>query len=158
MYVKTVDLLEEIKSKVISEYHQKKLKASGTFEREIKVTRISGKLVLTLPYYGQFIMAFKSNKGGRPPGKFPPLDAIEQWIKDKKISLRDYVSGRFKKKSDSNLKAAAFLIARSIAESGTRIYKGEADPIDLDEIINNAFDYKGDEIADRIVQDIKFEP
>ncbi len=49
-------------------------------------------------------------KVGRRPGKFPPIDAILNWITEKGI------------RSDIPEKNLAFLIARKIAQSGTDIF------------------------------------
>ena len=45
---------------------------------------------------------------GRKPGKFPPVDKIIQWIKDKNITPRDNIS----------ISSLAFLIGRKIATYG----------------------------------------
>jgi hypothetical protein len=60
---------------------------------------------------------------GRKPGKrAPSTNTIEKWIKAKRgFQLRDR-SGRFIAKTQSNIKRAAFNIARSIGEKGTRPY------------------------------------
>lgn len=54
---------------------------------------------------------------GRRPGRRPTYQAIEKWIRAKKIQPRDE-KGRFSAK-DRDYKRAAFLIAREIGESGT---------------------------------------
>jgi len=56
---------------------------------------------------------------GRPPSeKFPPIEAIKEWILDKGIPY-------------DNLNSTAFLIARKIKESGTNYYiQGGTDLID----------------------------
>lgn len=60
---------------------------------------------------------------GRKAGKRPPsTTTIERWINAKRgFQLRDY-KGRFLPKTKSNIKAAAFNIARSIGKKGTRPY------------------------------------
>lgn len=158
MYESIFIILERIKTQIINQYNQKGLKASGYFERNISIGRQGRfKVTLTLPYYSQYITAFKSNKGGRGPGGFPPMKAIEAWIKAKGIQLRDFSTGQFKAKTPNNYKQAAFLIGRKIAEEGTDIYQGKRQPIDLDEIIGDSLDFAGNEMADRILQDIKWE-
>ena len=54
---------------------------------------------------------------GRKAGRKPTYQAIEKWIRAKKIQPRDE-KGRFSAK-DRDYKRAAFLIAREIGESGT---------------------------------------
>jgi len=49
--------------------------------------------------------------------KQPPSSVFIKWIKQKGIKLRDE-KGRFKKQSESNIKSAAFLIARSVKKRG----------------------------------------
>jgi hypothetical protein len=60
---------------------------------------------------------------GRKPGKKAPSSTdIEQWINAKsRFRLRDR-SGRLKAKTESNIKRAAFNIARSIGIKGTKPY------------------------------------
>jgi hypothetical protein len=48
---------------------------------------------------------------GRKPGKRPPIDVIEKWIKDKPIA------------SDISPRSLAFLIARKIGEEGSLLYR-----------------------------------
>lgn len=48
---------------------------------------------------------------GRTPGKRPPIDVIEKWIKDKPIA------------SDISPRSLAFLIARKIGEEGSLLYR-----------------------------------
>jgi hypothetical protein len=67
---------------------------------------------------------FHFQKVGRRPGRFPPIDAILQWITDKGI------------RSDIPIKSLAYLIARKIAQSGTRIFQRKSQGLDVqDEII-----------------------
>lgn len=52
---------------------------------------------------------------GRRAGKFPPLDMIEQWVRKKGSGTRAAA-----RRSEKELRSAAFLIARSIAQNGTQ--------------------------------------
>lgn len=55
---------------------------------------------------------------GRTPGaKMPPPKAIEKWIKIKNLKLRNR-QGEFIKSTESNIKSAAFAIAKSIGKNG----------------------------------------
>ena len=55
---------------------------------------------------------------GRTPGaKMPPVKAIEAWIRLKPLKLRNR-QGEFIKSTESNIKSAAFAIAKSIGEKG----------------------------------------
>ena len=57
---------------------------------------------------------WKYLENGRRPGKFPPIDAIEEWIRVKPV-IPSAFSGRV-----PTTKQLAFLISRSIAENGTK--------------------------------------
>jgi len=156
LYTPISQLLERIKKDIIQQYYSKGLKASGSFEKNMTIGRQGRyKTVLTLPNYSQFIMKFKGNTLGRGKGGFPPVAAIEQWIKDKGIPLRDLGSGRFATKTSTKIKQVAYLIGRKIAEKGTDIHLRKRQPIDLDVIVNDQLDYAGEEIADRILQELK---
>lgn len=48
---------------------------------------------------------------GRKPGKRPPIDVIEQWVRQKPIT------------SDISPRSLAFLIARKIGEEGSLLYR-----------------------------------
>lgn len=65
-------------------------------------------LSLSLEDYWKYI------EEGRGPGKFPPLDKIEEWIRIKPVA--PYPDSRGKVPSNKQL---AFLIGRKIAEEGT---------------------------------------
>lgn len=54
------------------------------------------------------------DQGRKPSFKYPPLAAIEQWVRVKPVFFRDK-SGKF---SRGTLKQRAFLVARSIKEEG----------------------------------------
>jgi hypothetical protein len=86
--------------------------ASGQFFDSIRHMLIiedrTYELVLSLEDYWKYI------EEGRGPGKFPPLDKIEEWIRIKPISPYPDAKGRV----PSN-KQLAFLIGRKIAEEGT---------------------------------------
>lgn len=156
MYESIFKILERIKTQIIQQYNQKGLRASGRFENLFSTGRQGRyKVVLTIPPYSQYIMKFKSNKGGRGPGSQPPPKVLEKWVKDKGLQLRDFTTGRFTAKTETNYKKAAYLIGRKIAREGTDIHKGKRQGIDLDAIVDNQFDYLGNELADRILQDIK---
>lgn len=55
---------------------------------------------------------------GRKPGaKMPPVKPIEDWIRIKRLKLRNR-QGEFIKSTESNIKSAAFAIAKSIGKNG----------------------------------------
>lgn len=57
------------------------------------------------------------DQGRKPSSKYPPLDSIRRWIRQKPLLWRDE-KGRFSRQS---VDSKAFLVARSIKEKG---YKG----------------------------------
>lgn len=68
---------------------------------------------------------------GRKPGKQPPLEAIIQWLKDKKTFRIDDDRG-------PSLRSLAFLIARKIGKEGTDIYKRKRPALNVDDLIVEA--------------------
>jgi hypothetical protein len=55
--------------------------------------------------------------GRRAGAKMPPVKPIEAWIRLKPLKLRNR-QGQFIKATESNIKSAAFAIAKSIGEKG----------------------------------------
>ena len=58
--------------------------------------------------------------GRKKGGKHPPPSVLKEWIKIKPLKLRDLKTGKFLKKTKSNINSAAFLIGRSISEKGIK--------------------------------------
>lgn len=56
-------------------------------------------------------------QGRRPNRKKPPTEPIMEWLKIKKIALRNE-KGQFIKRTESNYKSVAYVIARSIGKKG----------------------------------------
>lgn len=98
----------EIYSDLRAKHEELGMKASGQWlnSLEVQVKGLSG-VIKGEPYTEQLV-------NGRPPGKFPPISAIRQWIIDKGIN---YLG------KQSYLNSLAFLIARKIAKEGTRYFK-----------------------------------
>jgi hypothetical protein len=96
-------------AKIVVEYDKQGRRASGGFERDLESNiEETGK--------GYKVQILGSNysywmENGRRAGKFPPIDAIKQWIDDKGVIANDI--------SKNSL---AFLIARKIANEG---YQGK---------------------------------
>lgn len=70
-------------------------------------------------------------ENGRGPGKFPPLDKIEEWIRIKPVAPYPDSQGRV-----PTVKQLAFLIGRKIAEEGT-----EGQHL-LEDALNNTQDWE----------------
>lgn len=95
---------ELLKNDLIKAYDAKGMRASGKFAESLEV-KVQG---LTAQLWGEDYA--QQLETGRKSGKFPPINAIEQWIKDKGIANR--IEGQI------SISSLAFLIARKIANEG----------------------------------------
>lgn len=95
---------ELLKNDLIKAYDAKGMRASGKFAESLEV-KVTG---LTAQLWGEDYA--QQLETGRKSGKFPPINAIEQWIKDKGIA--NQIQGQI------SISSLAFLIARKIAQSG----------------------------------------
>lgn len=95
---------ELLKDDLIKAYDAKGMRASGKFAETLEV-KVKG---LTAQLWGEDYS--QQLETGRKSGRFPPIDAIEQWIKDKGIANR--IQGQI------SISSLAFLIARKIAQKG----------------------------------------
>ena len=95
---------ELLKDDLIKAYDAKGMRASGKFADTLEV-KVQG---LTAQLWGEDYS--QQLETGRKAGRFPPIDAIEQWIKDKGIANR--IQGEI------SISSLAFLIARKIARNG----------------------------------------
>jgi hypothetical protein len=98
------DELELLKTELIKEYDSLGMRASGKWADglEVQASEATGKII-GLDYSQQL-------EFGRRAGKFPPREAIEQWIRDKGLASR--IEGQI------SISTLAFLIARKIAREG----------------------------------------
>ena len=83
---------------------------------------------------------------GRGPGKFPPINKIEDWIKRRKIAPYPTKSGRIPTRPQ-----LAYLIARKIAREG---FEGSGF---LEFSLKQQQDYWEDRISDAITRDIELQ-
>lgn len=95
---------ELLKDDLIKAYDAKGMRASGKFAETLEV-KVQG---LTAQLWGEDYS--QQLETGRKSGRFPPIDAIEQWIKDKGIANK--IQGQI------SISSLAFLIARKIANEG----------------------------------------
>ena len=95
---------ELLKNDLIKAYDAKGMRASGKFAESLEV-KVQG---LTAQLWGEDYA--QQLETGRKSGKFPPINAIEQWIKDKGIA--NQIQGQI------SISSLAFLIARKIANEG----------------------------------------
>lgn len=95
---------ENLKKDLIIAYDAKGMRASGKFADTLEV-EVKG---LTAKLFGEDYS--QQLETGRKAGRFPPINAIEQWIKDKGVANR--IQGEI------SISSLAFLIARKIARNG----------------------------------------
>lgn len=99
---------EKLRDDLRIRYFYLGMKASGSWEKNLEVVTASNSVKLIGAKYTEQLIY------GRRPGKFPPIKAIEQWLKDKGIRP---ISEKMK------ISSLAFLIARKIANDGTNYFK-----------------------------------
>ena len=114
---------DKLRIDLISKHKQLGMKASGKWENELEVlTSTNNAKIVGEGYTNQLV-------NGRKPGKFPPVDAIKQWIVDKGIVNNI--------KGNISVSSLAFLIARKIAKSGTKYFKQGGTDL-IDGVVTNA--------------------
>jgi len=100
----------------------------------IRVTALGGKRLEDT--YAYWLINDRQPGASGGGGKFRP--SIEQWIMNKKsFRIRDYKTGQFLPKTEKNVKAVAFVIARSIARFGFQNKPKNFVEISIDKIMNN---------------------
>ena len=119
--------LEDLAPRMLDEY--KKL---GNTEN-VTVTVGDLEVSLHLPSYWYYI------EHGRGPGKFPPIEAIQNWMTAKHIVPRE----------DRTVPQVSYLIARKIAKEGTQGKHAAEGTIDF---VKNTF---LPQLYSAIVQDVK---
>lgn len=123
----TQKVLEDLAPRMLDEY--KKL---GNTEN-VTVTVGDLEVSLHLPSYWYYI------EHGRGPGKFPPIEAIQNWMTAKHIVPRE----------DRTVPQVSYLIARKIAREGTQGKHAAEGTIDF---VKNTF---LPQLYSAIVQDVK---
>ncbi len=73
---------------------------------------------------------------GRAPGKFPPVQPIRDWVRNK-LGVED-----------SQVNSVSYLVGRKIANEGTEIFKDNSKGIRLDELVDNMLDELVDELGE----------
>lgn len=95
---------ETIKAELIAAYDTKGMRASGKFAESLEVISAEDRIMLIGEDYAQQL------ETGRQAGKFPPLQAIKDWIEAKGVFAEALQT--------ISLSSLAFLIARKIAKQG----------------------------------------
>ena len=108
----TIETISEWQSNfqndLVKKYNELGLRASGKWERSLRHETKETVKGYEVIQYGEHYSYQLEN--GRNPGKFPPIKAIEQWVKDKGIIA-----------TDISQKSLIFLISRKIATEGIKV-------------------------------------
>lgn len=117
---------DSIAKAYIEDLHSKKLTASGKSEAFNQHITVDGGTMTGTPYF--YLLWNKKNPVGRRPGKMPPVEAIIQWLKDKKT---------FNIETDrtKGLRSLAFAIAMKIKKRGTDIAMNKRPSLNVDDKI-----------------------
>ena len=128
--------LKDVGENVVSEIKRLAIKrddfkASGDLEKSISY-KVKGNIVTIEA--NRYIEALS---GGIQKKKFPNVDRIKEWAKDKGLQPRDK-KGRFLSRTDANMNKLAFVIGRSIRDKG----------------ISKRFGYQGSGFLEEIKKDV----
>lgn len=143
MSIETViqDTLRNIGQAIADEIQSKGLSDTGK-SQEFEVN-VDGNKVQLIGYdYIKYLIY------GRPPGKFPPVNVIREYVERNGITMN--INGR-----ELTPNQVAYMIGKGISEKGTRIYRGEIEGVDIDRIIEDNKKDMYDKIADEAVNDVK---
>lgn len=89
---------------------------------------------------------------GRAPGRFPNIGDIADWIRNKPVSIRDIRTGKFKSRTDSNIKSLAYVIGRSISQKGIKPTNFISDAIEMS---MGKLDKLGDAIGEDVMINVE---
>ena len=99
---------EKLKDDLILAYDAKGMRASGKFANGLRVETVNTDTGYTATLFGDAYA--QQLETGRQAGKFPPIQAIQQWIIDKGVFTQVLATIK--------LSSLAFLIARKIKNQG----------------------------------------
>lgn len=89
----------------------------------------------------------------RKPGRFPNVNAIKEWIRNKKsFRIRDFKTGRYLPKDDKNIDRVAYLIGRSMQRFGFQNKPNNFVTISFDKILSDQRVI--DLVADEAIEDL----
>lgn len=122
MTIKTA--LNKLLTGVVSAYKGdlKRFKSSGGTERSLRKEASIGTDIVGKVYAQDSIYYLMH---GRKPGKFPPISAMLDYIRAKRI----------RPKGKTTERQLAFLFARAIATKGSRIFQGKVRALNVDDQI-----------------------
>ena len=101
------ELFEQLSKDLISKYDELGMRASGAWAKSHEITVKNNTATLKANDYTDQLQF------GRRPGSLPPVQSIEEWIKEKQV---DFSWAR-------NITAAAWAIAKSIQFKGTKYFQ-----------------------------------
>ncbi|MFO0203523.1 MAG: hypothetical protein ACK528_10380 [Alphaproteobacteria bacterium] len=104
-----------VRGKVVNRVASGHLEKSLTYKLRFRYRKPTLDFTVSNSEAGQYADVIEW--GRRAGAKMPPPKAIENWIKIKRLKLRNR-QGEFIKSTESNIKSAAFAMAKSIGENG----------------------------------------
>lgn len=158
------EVLESIGNDVV-ETAQRELGATRTVKGKRRRSVSTGNLKDNLTFkltrrYGKAIFDFGAKgeaadyiryviEGRRKGAKLPPTKAIEKWMKQKPVRLREKGKG-FVKDTPQARRSAAFLIARGISKNGIEPFPFYANAIET------VLEKRGSDIEKAMIKQIEF--
>lgn len=133
--------LGETQELMVKKYDEWGFRASGDWEKSLEdeVTEANYKYTGTIS--GANYTYWMEH--GRKPGKFPPRNAILKWINDKGI-IAEGISKN----------SLAFLIARKIANEGTRVRPGIVSDVITQQRVQDLYDKIGQVFINEVRSDV----
>jgi len=123
--------LDKVKEAYVQDIRRKGMSSSGRSEQMRQDIKENGNAqLLGVPYF-YLLWDKKSPVGRKPSSKMPPVEAIIQWLKNKKT---------FNIEGDrtKGLKSLAWAIAKKIGKSGTDIHQRKRPALNVDDKIEDA--------------------
>lgn len=123
-----------------------KKKDTGDLQKSISVDYVFDENVFTITLTEEDY-AYYVDQGRKPGKKGMPVNKLKEWIKRKKLTVKD-ANGKTLKMTDSRLNGLSFVINRKIREEGIKATYLISKPIDA------MLDNLGDRIAEAFMLDI----
>ena len=112
----TSDILQAISESIKTEITSKGMNTTGSAVNSLS---IKGNKLYGNSYIYQLVH-------GRKPGKFPPVQALRDWVRAKL------------KVDEKKVNSVAYLVGRKIARHGTDIFLKKRDGVDLETLLTKA--------------------